>query len=287
MTAIYKKEIRTYFNTLAGYIFLGFFVAITGIYFMINNMSTGDLNYASTLAGSLMLFWILIPVLTMRLFAEESRQKTDQLLFTSPVSVWGIVLGKFFAAATLFLTGVLITGIFPFILSRFGSIAAARTLNVMFGYVILGCALIAVGIFISALTDNQIVAAVATFAALFMLFMIDGFTAQMPVSAASSLVFVLILIVIGALILAGETKRIVLPGAAAIAAGAAAVVVYKLNPSAYDGLISRFFGWFSMISRFENFYAGVFSLADTIYYISFAFVFVYLTVNVIEKRRWS
>ncbi|MCC8097897.1 MAG: ABC transporter permease [Eubacterium sp.] len=201
MTAIYKKELRTYFNTLTGYIFLGFFVAITGIYFMINNMSTGSLNYADTLAGSLMLFWILIPVLTMRLFAEEARQKTDQLLFTSPVSVWGVVLGKFFAAVSLFAVGVIITGIFPFILSRLGTIAVEETINVMFGYLILGCALISVGIFISSLTDNQIVAAVATFAALFVLFMIDSFTAEMPISAVSSLVFAGIVIILIAIIL--------------------------------------------------------------------------------------
>lgn len=287
MTAIYKKEIRTYFNTLTGYIFLGFFVAITGIYFMINNMSTGSLNYADTLAGSLMLFWILIPVLTMRLFAEEARQKTDQLLFTSPVSVWGIVLGKFFAAATLFLEGVIITGIFPFILSRFGSIALAETINVMFGYIVLGFALISVGIFISALTDNQIVAAVATFAALFVLFMIDGFTAQMPISATSSIVFLILLIIMIALVLYSSVKNIILPCLTVVVGIAAVIAVYILNPSLYDGLISKFFGWFSMISRFENFYAGVFSLADTVYYLSFACVFIYLTVNIIEKRRWS
>ncbi|MCD8089265.1 MAG: ABC transporter permease [Clostridiales bacterium] len=287
MTAIYKKELRTYFNTITGYIFLGFFVAITGIYFMINNMSTGSLNYADTLAGSLMLFWILIPVLTMRLFAEEARQKTDQLLFTSPVGIWGVVLGKFFAAVSLFVTGVLITGIFPFVLSRFGTIAVGETINVMFGYVIMGCALISVGIFISALTDNQIVAAVATFAALFVLFMIDSFTAEMPITASASLVFVAALIIIFAFILYSSGKNVLLSVIFAVIAIACEVGIYFLNPSVYDGLISKFFGWFSMITRFENFYAGVFSLADTVYYISFAFVFVYLTVNIIEKRRWS
>ncbi|MCD8158854.1 MAG: ABC transporter permease [Clostridiales bacterium] len=287
MTAIYKKEIRTYFNTLTGYIFLGFFVAITGIYFMINNMSTGSLNYADTLAGSLMLFWILIPVLTMRLFAEEARQKTDQLLFTSPVSVWGIVLGKFLAAVSLFAVGVIITGIFPFILSRLGTIAVEKTINVMFGYLILGCALISVGIFISALTDNQIVAAVATFAALFVLFMIDSFTAEMPISSVSSLVFAGIVIIVIALILYCTVKNLIVSAVFAVIALAAEGALYYLNPSLYDGLISKFFGWFSMITRFENFYAGVFSLADTVYYISFAFIFIYLTVNTIEKRRWS
>ncbi len=287
MTAIYKKEIKTYFNTLTGYIFLGFFVAITGIYFMINNMSTGDLNYASTLAGSLMLFWILIPVLTMRLFAEEAKQKTDQLLFTSPISIWGIVLGKFFAAITLFIFGVAITGIFPFILSRFGTIAVAETLNAMLGYVLLGCSLVAVGIFISVLTDNQIVAAVGTFAALFVLFMIDTFTAQMPITPVSSVIFAFILLIIAAAILYSSTKRLIASIALIVVGIILIPALYFLNPSVYDGLISKFFGWFSMISRFENFYAGVFSLADTVYYISFAFVFIYLTVNVIEKRRWS
>lgn len=287
MTAIFKKEIRTYFNTLTGYVFLGFFVAITGIYFLINNMSTGDLNYASTLAGSLMLFWILIPILTMRLFAEEARQKTDQLLLTSPVGVWGVVLGKFLAAGALFVFGVVITGIFPFILSRFGVIPIAETINVMFGYVLLGLALIAVGIYISSLTDNQIVAAAATFAALFVLFMIDSFTAEMPVSSASSVVFVVLLVVVAAAVLYSSVKNIWASLVFAVAAAVLVFVLYRVNASLFDGLISRFFGWFSMISRFENFYAGVFSLADSVYYLSFAFVFIYLTVNRVEKRRWA
>ncbi|MCD7855891.1 MAG: ABC-2 transporter permease [Clostridiales bacterium] len=287
MTAVFKKEIRTYFNTLTGYVFLGFFVAITGIYFLINNMSTGDLNYASTLAGSLMLFWILIPILTMRLFAEEARQKTDQLLLTSPVGVWGIVLGKFLAAGVLFIFGVIITAIFPFILSRFGTIAIAETVNVMFGYVLLGLALIAVGIYISSLTDNQIVAAAATFAALFVLFMIDSFTAEMPITAASSLVFAFLLVILAAAVLYSSVKNLWASLVFAIILGFGVFVVYRIDPSLFDGLISKFFGWFSMIERFENFYSGVFSLADTVYYLSFAFVFIYLTVNRVEKRRWA
>ncbi len=294
MSAIFKKEIRTYFTTLTGYIFLGFFVAVMGIYFMINNIGDGsalNVNYIGTLTYSASTFWILIPVLTMRLFAEEAKQRTDQLLFTSPVRVSDIVLGKFFAAGALFLTGVIITCIFPAVLSRYADIGMARTLNALFGYVLMGLALISVGIFISVLTDNQIIAAVVTFAAVFVMFNIDSIVAQMPVSAEASLIFVIILLIIALIIIYNITKSllaaVILGIAGVLAAALTYYLSYNMGLGLYDGLISKFFKWFSVTSRYENFYAGVFSLADTVYYLSLSFVFLYLTVNVIEKRRWA
>ena len=120
MAAIIKKELRTYFTTLTGYAFLGFFVLITGYFFVSQNIAGASMDYSETLIGTMIMFLILVPVLTMRLFAEEARQKTDQLLYTSPLRVTDIVVGKFIAASLLFLIGLAITMIFPFILSKYG-----------------------------------------------------------------------------------------------------------------------------------------------------------------------
>ena len=181
MSAVFKKEIRTYFTTMSGYVFLGFFVLINAYFFSRFNVGEGSPDYSGTLTYTFSMFLILIPVLTMRLFAEEVRQKTDQLLYTSPISIWKIVFGKFFAAASLFLFGTVIIALFPIILNYYGDVNFIQTFGCFLGYFLLGASLIAVGLFISVLTDNQIIAAVGTFAAVFFILMMDSVIMSMPV----------------------------------------------------------------------------------------------------------
>lgn len=287
MGAIFKKEMRTYFTTLTGYAFLGFFVLITGYFFISQNISQLNGSYSETLAGSLIMFLVLIPVLTMRLFAEESRQKTDQLLLCSPIRILDIVLGKFFAAAFLFLIGLAITMIFPFILYKFGAAGFSSTAGAVIGYFLMSLCFISVGIFISVLTDNQIVAAAATFAVLFLLLMMDNVQNAAPINTISSIAFMVIVVVGISLILYSSTKSLAVSGIFALIGFALEGILYVINPTIYDGIIVRVLGWFSVLSRFENFYMGIFGISDVIYYITFAAIFLYLTVSVIEKRRWS
>lgn len=303
MLAIFKKELHTYFNTLSGYIFLGFFVLINAYFFSNFNIGGGIPTYANTLMYTLSMFLILIPVMTMRLFAEETRQKTDQLLYTSPVSIGKIVLGKFFAAAALFLIGLIIIAVFPLILSYYGDVPFAETFGCFLGYFLLGSSLISVGLFISVLTDNQIVAAVGTFAAVFFFLMMDGIIESMPMDTMSSLLFVVCVILFIAFILYNGTKSVPL-SAAVFGVGLVAEACLYLydsnffelavkdgfhlyNSSIFDGIIVKVLNWFSVLNRFESFYMGVFKLSDMVYYISFITVFLYITVNTIEKRRWK
>ncbi len=287
MIAILKKELRTYFTTLTGYAFLGFFVLITGYFFVSQNIASGSPDYSETLIGTMIMFLILIPVLTMRLFAEEARQKTDQLLYTAPLKVTDIVIGKFFAASMLFLIGLIITMVFPFILSSYGTINVAGTIGVTVGYFLMGACLISVGIFISVLTDNQIVAAAGTFAALFLLLMIDNIAVNAPITRIPSLIFVGAIIFVILLVLYSSIKNIAGTVFIGIICYGIMGVFYYLMPSLFDSAIVRVLGWFSVLNRFQNFYLGVFGLSDVVYYITFASAFLYLTVNVIEKRRWS
>lgn len=287
MIAILKKELRTYFTTLTGYAFLGFFVLITGYFFMSQNVAAASADYSETLLGTMIMFLILVPVLTMRLFAEEARQKTDQLLYTAPLKVTDIVLGKFFAASALFLVGLIITMVFPFMLSRYGEVNVPGIIGVTVGYFLMGVCLISVGIFISVLTDNQIVAAAGTFAVLFLLLMIDNIANNAPITRIPSLIFVGAIILAVLIVLYSSTKNIagtVLIGVICYALLAAA---YFFIPSLFDSTIIRVLGWLSVLNRFQNFYIGVFGLSDVIYYITFASAFLYLTATVIEKRRWS
>lgn len=287
MLSILKKEIKNYFNTITGYGFLGFLVLITGYFFISQNIVAANANYNETLAGSMIMFLILVPVLTMRLFSEETRQKTDQLLFSAPVKITDIVAGKFLAAVILYFIGIVITLVFPFILSRYGNVDWGMTFVGLLGYIMMGACLISVGLFISVLTDNQIVAAAATFAAVFLLLMMDNIASSAPISVSSSIMFVTIIVIAVSLTVYSSTKNIALSGIFALTGFVVTGGLYLFKPNLYDGVIVSILGWFSVLNRFENFYMGIVSISDIIYYITFSLVFLYLSVNVIEKRRWN
>ena len=286
MRAIIKKELKCYFTSVIGYILLAGFVFINGMYFSVINVRSGYPDYSYVLGYAAVIFLIMIPILTMRLFSEESRQKTDQLLYTAPVKPISIVLGKFFSALLFLLAALLITCLFPLAISFFGPLPVAKITATFVGYFFLGAAFIAVGMFISGLTDNQIVAAFGSFALIFVLYNLHGFASIVPVDTASSVIFIAVLILGLCFVLFDATKNIY---AAAILACFGAIclfLVYRLNPLLLDGVIYKCLSWFALMTRFQNFYSGILDLSDLVYYISFCAAFIYLTVSVIEKRRW-
>lgn len=234
MSAIYKRELRTYFTTATGYVFLAVFYALSGFFFYSVNLagSTTDLG---GLFSTLLLVWVfLIPILTMRLLSEERRQKTDQLLLTAPVRLTDIVFGKFFAALTLFGAGIGIVVIYALVLAGLGNVDLWATVGSFLGISLLGAGLISIGLFISSLTENQVVSAVASIFIMLILYLIDS------ISSA-------------------------------------------VNNSVLSAVVSEI----SIFSRFKNFALGVFNLGDTVFYISVAALFLFLTVRLLEKRRWA
>ncbi|HAG04249.1 MAG TPA: ABC transporter permease [Lachnospiraceae bacterium] len=289
MSAIYFKEMKNYFRTMTGYGFLGFFTLIMGYFFISQNIVVMNANYNETLSGALIMFLILIPILTMRSFSEESAQKTDQLLYCAPVNVSDIVIGKFLAAASLFLIGMLITGIFPAILYNLseGRMDTGLTAVGCVGFVFLAFCFISVGIFISSLTDNQLVAGAGTFAVIFMLLMMDNIASSAPIGNTASLIFVSAIIILIAVYIHTSTKNIAVALLFAVTGTVIAGVLFLIRSNLYDGAISGILGWFSVLARFENFYLGSVNVSDVIYYITFCTLFIYLTVGTIEKRRWS
>ena len=287
MIPIYKKELKTYFTQMMGYIFLAFLLALIGLFFTLVNLLSRDANFQFVLSGTSIFFLFLIPILTMRLFSEEARHKTDQLLFTSPLSVTQIVLGKFFAAFTLFMAAVTLTVIFPLMLSRFAeSMPVSRIVGTYVGWILVGVCCIAVGVFISVLTDNQIIAAVGTFGALFVMFLMDAFAMSMPTSAIASLAFVGLIIVAVAGIWFNSTRNVLSSVIVATLGLAVAIGLYLFNNLIFDGIIVRTLRWFSVYARFDSFAVGILSINDIAYYVSFCVLFIYLSINVIEKRRW-
>jgi len=287
MLAVFKRELKAYFASPTGYIFMGFFLLISGIFFALSNLLTGSPNYLSVLSSITFVFLIVVPILTMRLMSEESRQKTDQLLLTSPLSVTGIVLGKYFAAVMVFLLTLLITCLYPIILSFFGTIAVWEIVGGYIGFFLLGAAFISIGLFISSLTDNQVIAAVVTFGALLFIWILDWIIGGIPTDRVSGIVFACALVVGVAALVYFTTRNIFVSAVIAVVGFGIVAGIYFANKYFFDGFIVRTLEWFSLLSRYETFMMGILSLSPIVYYITFSAVFLFLTVRVIEKRRWS
>ncbi|MGI6538378.1 MAG: ABC transporter permease [Caldicoprobacterales bacterium] len=287
MLAIIKKELLTYFKSMTGYIFMACLLFFVGLFFVLSNLMMASPQYIDVLSNITFVFLLVVPILTMRLIAEEARQKTDQLLLTSPLSLVKIVLGKYFGAVLVFLLTLIISFIYPIILTTMGSINWGEIIGGYIGFFLFGCALIAVGLFISSTTESQVIAAVVTFSALLLLWFIDAIINSLPTDRTSGMIFAAILAAAIAFIFYMATRNwyvsggILLAGVLAIAAG------YIIKPSFYSGFIARVLNWFSLLSRYDDFAMGIFSISPIIYYISFAGVFNFLTIRMLEKKRWS
>lgn len=174
MCAIYKKELRAYLTSMTGYIFMAVLLAVTSLYYVANCLVGGYPVFGAILSSVYFVLLIIVPVLTMRSMAEEKRQKTDQLLMTAPVSLWKIVLGKYLAMVTIFLISMAILCLYPLILLQFGSVSLPMAYTAILGYTLFGAACLAIGLFLSAVTESQVIAAVLTFGVLFFLNMASG-----------------------------------------------------------------------------------------------------------------
>ena len=287
MFAVFKKEILTYFTSSVGYIFMAVFLLISGILFTIGNIFSMNSDYASFMGSLIMIFLLVVPLLTMKIFSEEKKQKTDQLLLTSPRPVVSVVIGKFLAAAVLFFLTLAVTWIYPLLLSFHGKMDTAQIIGTYIGFYLLGCAFISIGIYISSLTESQAGAAILTFCMLIITWIIDFLGSFMPVSIMSGVIFALLITALTALWMYNATKNIpaaILP----VIAGLIIIgAVYLINRELYINLIGKTLSWFSLTKRFSDFPMGILKLDALIYYLSFTGFFLFLTTGRIEKQRWS
>ncbi len=189
MCAIYKKELRAYLTSMIGYIFMAVLLAVTSLYYVANCLVGGYPVFGAILSSVYFILLIVVPVLTMRSMAEERRQKTDQLLMTAPVSLWKIVLGKYLAMVTIFLIPMALLCLYPLILLQFGSVSLPMAYTAILGYTLFGAACLAIGLFLSAVTESQVIAAVLTFGVLFFLNMASGIANVIGASGIVASVF--------------------------------------------------------------------------------------------------
>ena len=287
MRAVYKKELKGYLTSMQGYVFMAFILLIIGIYFTAYNLNYASPDFGYTLSAITFVFLIITPVLTMRILAEEKKNKTDQLLLTSPVPVWKIVLGKYLETVTIYLIPVLIAGLYPFILSKYGTVSYSMAFTAIIGFFFLGCANLSIGLFLSSITESQVIAAVLTFAALFCSFMMNGIESFFSQTAITSMMAFLVLAVVAAVFVYQMTKDNLLTGITGIVLAGIVLIVYFVKSSLYEGAIQKLLDLLAVTNHFDNFVGGILDLTGIVYMLSVICIFVFLTIQSIQKRRWS
>lgn len=287
MLAVYKKELRGYLTSMVGYVFIAFVLLILGIYFTAYNLQYASPDFGATLSSVTFLFLVITPILTMRILAEEKKNRTDQLLLTAPVSVWKVILGKYLSMVTIYAIPVVISAFYPLIMGRYGVISYPMAYVAVIGFFFLGCAQIAVGLFLSSVTESQVIAAVLTFGILFCSYMMDGIESFFSDTAISSMVAFLIIAVVVGIVVYQLTKNIIFSSCVGGVLAIGIAAVYFIKPTVFTGLIQKFLNLFAIANHFDDFVGGIFDVTGIIYMVSVVCIFVFLTVQCIQKRRWS
>ena len=233
MFAILKRELSAYFASPIGYIYLAVFYVFSG-YFFFGVLYSNTTSLSNVFNGMFTIIMLLIPILTMRLLSEDRKNKTDQALLTAPINLISLVMGKFLSALIVYALGVAITLVYAIIIATFARPDWMVICGNIVGMLLLGAALIAIGMFISALTENQVIAAVGGFAAGFSLILVDSLSTLVTIDWLSSFI---------------------------------------------SGL--------SFMVRYDEFTSGILDISNVLFFVSVCAMFIFLTVRVFEKRRWS
>lgn len=287
MKTILSKEFKSYFTSPIGYVFLTFYLFIFGFYFCGINILNQSGDYSIVFKNLQILLILTVPLVTMRLLSEERKNRTDQLLLTTPIHVWEMVLGKYLSATLLLLLTLCLTFIHPIILTCLGDVPWPMVLSTYVGYFLLGATLISISLFVSAHTENQIIAAIGSIGIFLLLLLIDSLAILIPPQRISSFIFILVVIVLVTLYIYLSIKDIYISLSSGFILGIISTITYKLNGSIFDGLCTKVLQWFSLFTRYDNFSSGLFDIGSIVYYVSFIFVFLFLTNQSIEKRRWN
>lgn len=288
MLAIYKRELRSYFQSMVGCVFIAFLMVFTGIYFVAYNLTAGYPYFSYTLSGSLIVFIVGIPLITMRSFSEERKNRTDQLLLTAPVSLGKVVMGKYLAMVTVIAIPNVIFCIYPLIIKSQGTAYLTVDYISIFAFFLLGCVYAAIGMFMSSLTESQIIAFISTFGILLVLYLWDGILSMLPSSAVSGLAGVLIILSAVVFYIWHMTGNYIIAGAIEIIGIVAGVVVYIVDSGLYENLLTNLLGKLALANVFTDITSNsIVDVTGIVFYLSIIVVFVFLTVQSIQKRRWS
>lgn len=289
MLAIYKRELKSYFQSMIGYVFIAFFLLIIGFVFSYINIQQGTpfIGYTLQYAYVTVVFMILVPIITMKILADERRLKTDQLLFTAPITVTKIVMGKFLAVVTVFCIPMVVVAFYPFFLTVFGDVPLPSSYVAVLGFFLMGLAYLSIGLFVSSLTESQIISAVGTFGILLISFTMSSLTKIISSAAIASFIALLAITAVLVLVYYMMTKDKKYTVILFVIAEGVISIIYAMKSSWFESLIQKIMMVLSLNDHFEKFVGGIFDLTAVVYYISVIGFFLFLTVQSIQKRRWS
>lgn len=287
MIAILKHELRLYFHSLTAYVFGAFLLAIVGIGAMMYNLQAAVSNFEYVFSFASIVFVVIVPILTMRVLAEERKQKTDQLLYSLPVSTTQVVLGKFISLLLVYLIPLCIIGFYPLIFSQYGEVYMLTSYGSLFAFFLLGGALMAVGMFISSLTDNQGFAAGIGIAAILLNYFSVSLAEYVSATAIGSAIALFVLAALLGWVIRILTRNDTLGYSVGLVLMGITVALYLIDDTKFEGLLPNIMKKLSLFDRLDTFVNGVFDLTAVVYFLSVGAFFLFLTVQSLEKRRYN
>lgn len=287
MLAVLKHELRNSFNSLTFYLFCAAFLLFVGVGAMLYNIQKGVANFEYVLSFVRIGLVVIIPVLTMKSFAEERKQKTDQLLYSLPLKTYEVVLGKYLSLVIMFLIPMLIVAIYPYIFSKYGDVYLPNAYGSWFAFFLMGAALIAVGMFISSLTDNQGFAAGISI----VLFLFNYYSVTLAEQVSTSAIMAVMIMCIIEILIALAIKFITKSNVIAYISGAVMIALtllaFWIYYDKFESLLPNIMKNLSLFERFTTFVNGVFDMTGIIFYLSVIVLGVFLTIQSLEKRRYN
>jgi len=287
MTAVFEKELRSYLNSLSGYVFGGFLLLFAGIYTMVINLNSGYASFDLVLQNMSFIFLVSIPILTMRVVAEERRQKTDQLLYALPLGMTRVMLGKYLAMLVIIAMPVSVMCLYPLFLGVYGNVALGASYSAILGFFLLAATLGAIGLLLSSLTDNQAVAAGLCFIVMLLLYFLSGLSQYVPGSAGASLAAFMVAVLVIAALVRFITKNTTAAVVFGLIGELGLVAAYIFWSKQFEGLFAKVMNSLSVFERFYTFSDGVFDVTAIVYFLTVIGVSLFLAIQSMEKRRWS
>ena len=288
MRAIYKRELDSYFHSMIGYVFIAFFLAFTGVSFMAYNLTYGYPVFSYVLSSLVFILMLAIPVLTMKSFSEDRKSKTDQLLLTAPVSLGQIVMGKYLAMVTVFLIPNIVFCLFPLVIKIQGNAYFLTDYSGILIFFLLGCVFISIGMFLSSLTESQIIAALSSIGVLLILYLWDGLIGFLPSSALLNLFILIVMFTLVCALVWHLTRNYILGGVLEVIVLAACIIPYAVDSSLFENLLPDFLGRLDLTAPLTDVVSNqLFDTNGVTLYLSIIGLFIFLTMQSIQKRRWS
>ena len=287
MTAVLKHELRNYFHSFTAYVFGAFLLAIVGVGAMLYNLEAAVSNFEYVLSFGTIVFVVIVPILTMRVIAEERRQKTDQLLYSLPITTTQVILGKYLALLVIYLIPLALICVYPLIFAQYGDVYLPTSYGSLAAIFLMGAALVAVGVFISSLTDNQgLAAGIGIAVILFNYYSVSLSEYVSSTSFGSVVALAVLVLALGAVVRCVTGSEALGYGISCVLLALLCIVTFA-DPGAFEGLFPYLMKQLSLFDRFQTFVSGVFDLTAVVYYLSVIVFFLFLSVQSLEKRRYN